>query len=48
MTVRPEDYAAIDGASAPAFTRDGRTLLFLHGGGLPQICALALDGGTTR
>ena len=48
MTIRPEDYAAIDGASAPAFTRDGGTLLFLRGAGLPQICALALDGGSER
>jgi dipeptidyl aminopeptidase/acylaminoacyl peptidase len=48
MTIRPEDYAAIDGASAPAFTRDGRTLLFLRSAGLPQICALALDTGAER
>jgi dienelactone hydrolase len=48
MTTRPEDYAAIDGASAPGFTRDGRTLLFLRGAGLPQICALSLDTGIQR
>jgi dipeptidyl aminopeptidase/acylaminoacyl peptidase len=48
MIMNPEDYAAIGGASAPAFTRDGRTLLFLRGAGLPQICALSLDTGTTR
>jgi dienelactone hydrolase len=48
MTMRPDDYAAIGGASAPAFTRDGRRLLFLGGAGLPQICELALDTGVTR
>ncbi len=48
MTPHPEHYAAIDAASGPAFTRDGRTVLFLRGGGLPQICALALDNGTVR
>jgi dipeptidyl aminopeptidase/acylaminoacyl peptidase len=45
MTTRPEDYAAIGGAGAPAFTRDGHRLLFLRGAGLSQIYALALDTG---
>ena len=48
MTTHPEDYAAIEGASAPAFTSDGRSLLFLRGGGLSQICPLALDSGGQR
>ena len=48
MTAHPEDYAAIEGASAPTFTRDGRTLLFLRGSGLAQVCALALDSGDQR
>jgi dipeptidyl aminopeptidase/acylaminoacyl peptidase len=48
MTAHPEDYAAIEGASAPAFTREGRTLLFLRGSGLSRICALALDSGDQR
>ena len=48
MTTHPEDYAAIEGASAPAFTSDGRSLLFLRGSGLSQICLLALGSGAQR
>jgi dipeptidyl aminopeptidase/acylaminoacyl peptidase len=48
MTAHPEDYAAIEGASAPAFTRDGRSLVFLRGSGLSRICALGLDSGDQR
>ena len=48
MTTHPEDYAAIEGASAPAFTSDGRSLLFLRGSGLSQICLLALGSGDQR
>ena len=48
MTIRPEEYAGIGGAAAPAFTRDGGSLLFLRGVGLPHICALTLATGTER
>jgi dipeptidyl aminopeptidase/acylaminoacyl peptidase len=48
MAPRPEDFAAIEQASAPAFTRDGRTLLFLRGSGLSQVWALDLESGATR
>ncbi|MBV9250697.1 MAG: S9 family peptidase [Acetobacteraceae bacterium] len=48
MTTRPEDFAMIGAASAPAFTRDGRTLLHLRGSGLSQIWALDLDSGAER
>ncbi len=48
MTVSPEIFAAIGAAAAPAFTRDGRTLLHLRGAGLSQIWALDLANGTDR
>jgi dipeptidyl aminopeptidase/acylaminoacyl peptidase len=48
MSRQTDAYAAIESASSPAFTRDGRTLLHLRGAGLPQIWALDLDSGETR
>ena len=48
MPNRTDRYAAIEGASSPAFTRDGRTLLHLRGAGLAQVWALDLENGDTR
>jgi len=48
MTPRPEEFAAISSASAPTFTRDGRTLLHLRGSGLSQIWALDMENGVER
>ncbi len=48
MPNRTDHYAAIEGAVSPAFTRDGRTLLFLRGAGTTQLWALDLESGATR
>ncbi len=40
--IDPSNYAAIEGASAPAFSQDGRRLFFLRGAGQQQIWALDL------
>jgi dipeptidyl aminopeptidase/acylaminoacyl peptidase len=48
MPTPPGRYAAIEAASSPVFTRDGRTLLFLRGAGLTQLWALDLGSGTVR
>ena len=34
MTLRPDDFAAIESAGPAVFTRDGRSVLFLRGSGL--------------
>ena len=44
----PEIYAGIEAAGSPAFSRDGRTLYHLRGGGLSQIWALDLETGADR
>jgi dipeptidyl aminopeptidase/acylaminoacyl peptidase len=41
------DYARIEGATAPAFSVDGRTLFHLRGAGLSQVWALDLQTGAT-
>lgn len=43
----PAEYALIDGAAAPSFSRDGRTLFHLRGHPA-QLWALDLDTGQTR
>ena len=48
MTPDPAAYAAIESASAPAFSQDGRTLFHLRGAGLAQVWALDLDTGGAR
>ena len=48
MTPDPAAYAAIESASAPAFSQDGRTLFHLRGAGLAQVWALDLDTGAAR
>ncbi len=44
----PDLYAGVDAASAPAFSRDGRTLFHLRGPGLAQVWALDLHTGAAR
>ena len=46
--IDPVRYAAVEGASAPAFSVDGRTLFHLRGSGLAQVWALDLQTGATR
>ncbi len=41
-------HAAIGAAAAPAFSRDGTTLYHLRGAGMPQLWAMAPDGGNAR
>jgi dipeptidyl aminopeptidase/acylaminoacyl peptidase len=48
MIHRPEAFAAIEGAGAATFTRDGRRLFFLRGAGLAQIWELDLPTGQMR
>jgi len=48
MTLRPDDFAAIESAGPAVFTRDGRSVLFLRGSGLAQIWALDLATGAMR
>jgi dipeptidyl aminopeptidase/acylaminoacyl peptidase len=48
MNTAPELFTTIDAASAPAFSRDGRTLFHLRGSGLPQVWALDLATGADR
>ncbi len=48
MTPDPQAYTAIEAASSPSFSCDGRTLYHLRGAGLPQVWALDLDGGGSR
>ena len=45
MSNRTDQYAAIEGAASPAFSRDGRTLLHLRGAGQTQLWALDLASG---
>lgn len=44
----PTAFVAIGAASAPAFSRDGRTLFHLRGSSLPQLWALDLETGQAR
>ncbi len=44
----PVTYATIEGASAPAFSLDGRTLFHLRGSGAAQLWSLDLDNGYSR
>jgi dipeptidyl aminopeptidase/acylaminoacyl peptidase len=44
----PQDFAHIDAASAPSFSRDGATLFHLRGVGLPQIWAMEIASGVAR
>lgn len=48
MTLSPEQFAEIESASAPAFSRDSGTLFHLRGSGLSQIWALDLASGASR
>lgn len=41
-------YTTVEGASAPSFSVDGRTLFHLRGSGLAQVWALDLDSGASR
>ena len=41
-------YTAIEAASSPSFSCDGRTLFHLRGAGLPQIWALNLDSESAQ
>ena len=43
--IDPRDYAAIEGASAPAFSQDGGRLFFLRGAGQQQIWCVDLQSG---
>ena len=43
----PRDYTTIEGASAPAFSVDGRTLFHLRGSGTAQVWALDLERGAS-
>ncbi len=44
----PADFVRIGAASGPAFSRDGTTLFHLRGAGLPQVWAMAVDGGAAQ
>jgi dipeptidyl aminopeptidase/acylaminoacyl peptidase len=48
MTYDPEAFVDIGAAAAPAFSRDGQTLYYLRGSGLPQVWALDLATGADR
>jgi len=48
MTLDLQAYTAIEAASSPSFSRDGRTLFHLRGAGLPQVWALDLGDGAAR
>ena len=48
MPPDPTSYTAIDAASSPTFSCDGRTLFHLRGAGLTQVWALDLDTGAAR
>ena len=45
MIAEPADYTAIEAASSPAFSCDGRTLFHLRGAGLAQVWALRIEDG---
>ncbi len=44
----PEAFVSISAAAAPVFSRDGQTLFFLRGSGLPQVWSLDLGTGVER
>ncbi len=44
----PASYTAIDAASSPSFSCDGRTLFHLRGAGLPQVWALDLGSDSAQ
>ena len=48
MSFDPSPYAAIESASNPSFSADGKTLFHLRGAGLQQVWALDLDSGAER
>ncbi len=45
---QPHDFARLTSISTPVWSRDGRTLYHLRGGGLPQVWAMDADGGNVR
>ncbi len=44
----PHDFARLTAITTPVWSRDGRTLYHLRGGGLPQVWAMDADGGNAR
>ena len=44
----PDTFVGIGAATAPAFSRDGRTLFHLRGSGVPQVWAVDLATGADR
>lgn len=44
----PQDFARLAAITTPLWSRDGRTLYHLRGGGLPQVWAMDPDGGNAR
>ncbi len=44
----PEAFVSISAATAPAFSRDGKTLFYLRGSGLPQVWSLDLGSRAER
>ena len=48
MTRSTDLFAAATAAAAPAFSCDGQTVFHLRGAGMPQLWAMAVDGGGER
>src|SRR4029079_17233363 len=48
MPVPTDAWVHIGAVTTPAFSKDGRTLFHLRGAVLPQVFAMALDGGNVR
>ncbi|MEJ1979385.1 MAG: S9 family peptidase [Acetobacteraceae bacterium] len=48
MTQSTDAFTRIGAASAPAFTKDGRSLFHLRGAGTPQLWVVAADGAEER
>lgn len=48
MPYAPDAWTRISGATSPAFSKDGATILHLRGAGLAQVWAMDRDGGNAR
>jgi dipeptidyl aminopeptidase/acylaminoacyl peptidase len=48
MPVPTDAWVKIGAATAPVFSKDGRTLFHLRGAGLPQVWAMDVNGGDVR
>ncbi len=45
---QPHDFARLTSITTPVWSRDGRTLYHLRGGGLPQVWAMDANGANPR